>query len=54
MRVIVTPIDVDTQMQTMSCHSCPVWDVVFNESGSKMVSVADDGSIQMYIRQEKM
>ena len=50
--IIVTPIDVDTEMQTMTGHDSPIWDVKFNSTGSRVVTVADNGSIQTYIRQE--
>ena len=50
--IVITPIDVDTEMQTMTGHDSPVWDVKFNSNGSRVVSVADNGSIQTYIRQE--
>ena len=52
--IIVTPIDVDTKMQTLTCHDSPIWDVKFNSDGSSVVSVADNGSIQTYIRQDML
>lgn len=49
-RVMIYPIVADDGVQTMNCHNSIVWGVRFNEDGSMILSVGDDGSIQLYLR----
>ena len=53
-RVMIYPIVADDGVQTMNCHNSIVWGVRFNEDGSMILSVGDDGSIQLYLRQERV
>ena len=53
-RVMIYPTMTDDGVQTMNCHNSIVWSVRFSEDGSRILSVGDDGSVQLYLRQERV
>ncbi len=53
-KMIVWPLKTDNSMQTLDCHNGIVWSVAFNREGTRIVSTGDDGSIQIYDRQESI
>lgn len=53
-KMIVWPLKTDNSMQTLSCHDGVVWSVAFNKEGTRIVSTGEDGSVQIYDRQESL
>ena len=52
--MVITALNSTDVPQTLSQHDCIVWGVAFNDNGSRIVSWGDDGSIQIYVRQENV
>ena len=52
--MVITALNSNDVPQTLSQHDCIVWGVAFNDNGSRIVSWGDDGSIQIYVRQENV
>ena len=52
--VMVFPLQTEDPVQTMNCHDSMVWSIHFDKKGEKLVSTGDDGSVQLYLRQESV
>lgn len=52
--VMVFPLQTEDPVQTMNCHDSMVWSIHFDKKGMKLVSTGDDGSVQLYLRQESV
>lgn len=52
--VMVFPLQTEDPVQTMNCHDSMVWSIHFDKKGEKLISTGDDGSVQLYLRQESV
>lgn len=50
-KVVIWPLKEDCTTQSFNVHDGIVWSVDFNKDGTRIVSIGDDGSIQVYQRQ---